>query len=396
MKIETIAVKNFKSFKEASITNIPQFCVVVGANGTGKSSLFDVFGFLRDCLIYNVTTALQSRGGFDEVVSRGTSDQMITIELQYRMQITGVERLVTYHLEIIHESGRITINREVLRYKRGRYGSPYHFLDFSKGHGYAVVNEEDFQKADEELEREYQQLDRPDVLAIKGLGQFQRFKAASAFRQIIENWHVSDFHINLARGSKDIAGYSDHLSVSGDNLQLVAKRMLEENPKTFQQVIDKMKQRVPGIGNIEPESTRDGRLLLKFHDGSFSDPFIDRYVSDGTIKMFAYLILLHDPLPHPLLCVEEPENQLYPRLLWELAEEFRDYATRGGQVFVSTHSPDFLNATHLDEVFWLEKQGGYTIVHRASNDSQISNYMNDGDQMGYLWKHGFFSGVDPQ
>ena len=59
--------------------------------------------------------------------------------------------------------------------------------------------------------------------------------------------------------------------------------------------------------------------------------------------MFAYLVLLYDPKPHPLLAVEEPENQLYPELLYELIEEFRAYALRGGQVFVSTHSPDFLN-----------------------------------------------------
>ena len=84
--------------------------------------------------------------------------------------------------------------------------------------------------------------------------------------------------------------------------------------------------------------------MLKFQDGAFEDPFLARYVSDGTIKMLAYLTLLYDPDPHPLLCVEEPENQLYPTLLWELAEEFRSYANRGGQVFVSTHSPDFLNA----------------------------------------------------
>jgi len=136
--------------------------------------------------------------------------------------------------------------------------------------------------------------------------------------------------------------------------------------------------------------------LLKFQDGAFADPFLARNVSDGTIKMLAYLTLLHDPSPHPLLCVEEPENQLYPKLLWELAEEFRAYSERGGQVFVSTHSPDFLNATHLEEVFWLiKKNNGYTEIKRAADNEQISTYMQDGDQMGYLWKQGFFDGVDP-
>ena len=137
-------------------------------------------------------------------------------------------------------------------------------------------------------------------------------------------------------------------------------------------------------------------MLLRFQDGSFHDPFLARHVSDGTIKMFAYLLLLYDPKPHPLLCVEEPENQLYPKLLMELAEEFRDYARRGGQVFISTHSPDFLNACELDEVFWLVKSDGYTTVRRASDDEQVCEYMSAGDQMGFLWKQGFFKGIDPQ
>ncbi len=376
--------------------NIPQLCVIVGANGTGKSTLFDVFGFLKDCLTYNVSKALQSRGGFKEMISRESDQNIISIELQFRLEITGSERLVTYLLEISEKNGKPRVNRELLRYKRGSSGKPFHFLDFSNGKGSAVTNEEDFNKTDEELEREEQTLNSPDMLAIKGLGQFQRFKAANAFRELIENWHVSDFHINAARGSKDAAGASDHLSVSGDNLQLVANNLLENHPKIFRKIIDRMKMRVPGIGDIDAEATADGRLLLKFKDGSFKDPFIDKYVSDGTIKMFAYLVLLFDPSPHPLLCVEEPENQLYPKLLEELAEEFRDYSNRGGQVFVSTHSPDFLNATRVEEVYWLSKNEGYTHVHRAIDDEQIVAYMSDGDRMGYLWKEGLFGGVDPQ
>lgn len=74
--------------------------------------------------------------------------------------------------------------------------------------------------------------------------------------------------------------------------------------------------------------------------------------------MFTYLVLLHDPAQHALLCVEEPENQLYPELLEELAEEFRNYANIGGQVFVSTHSPDFLNAVEFNEIYYFEKKQG--------------------------------------
>ena len=172
--------------------------------------------------------------------------------------------------------------------------------------------------------------------------------------------------------------------------------MYKRHRKIFNKIIGKLKKRVPGITKVDAKTTEEGRVLLRFQDGAFEDPFLARHVSDGTIKMFAYLVLLHDPKPHPLLCVEEPENQLYPKLLLELAEEFREYSSRGGQVFISTHSPDFLNAVNIEEVFWFVKEGGYTNIHRASDDAQVKAYMNDGDQMGYLWKQGFFEGADPK
>lgn len=395
MKIESIRLKNYKTFRDIHLKDIPSFLVVVGANGSGKSTLFDVFGFLHDCLKGTVRQALDKRGRFREVLSRNADGDTIQIEIQYRMLISSVERLVTYAIDIGEQEGSPVVMREVLRYKRARYGKPFHFLDFSSGEGFAITNEEDFAKSDEELERELQRVS-PDSLAIKGLGQFERFKAANAFRQLIESWHVSDFHISAARGRKEVAGDSEHLSESGDNLPRVAQYLFEQHPKTFHRILEIMARRVPGISSVEPRLMDDGYLTLRFQDGSFKTPFLDRYVSDGTIKMFAYLVLLNDPKPHPLLCVEEPENQLYPRLMIELAEEFRLYAQRGGQVMVSTHSPDFLNATQLDEVCWLVKRDGHTEIRRARDDTQIAAYMADGDQMGYLWKQGFFDGADPQ
>jgi predicted ATPase len=396
MRIESIKLKNFKAFQDVHIKDIPPFCVVIGANGTGKSTLFDVFRFLKHCLTSNVRKALQDRGGFHEVVSRGHDDESILIEIQFRMEIAGISRRVTYSLEIAQSHKQPFIKREILRYKRGEYGSPFHFLDFENGSGHAINNEEDFKISDKDLKKEQQKLDANYILAIKGLGQFDRFKAASGFRKLIENWHISDFHIETARGSNEIIGEDQHVSESGDNIARVARNYSENHPDIFNAIKTKMKQRVPGIASVDSKVTEDGRLLLKFGDQAFKEPFVDRYVSDGTIKMFAYLLLLNDPAPHPVLCVEEPENQLYLGLLPELAEEFESYTQRGGQVFVSTHSPDFLNAVPLQSVYWLKKQSGYTIVERAEKNPQIKRFFESGDKMGWLWKQGLFLGVDPQ
>lgn len=395
MKIESIRLKNFKSFQDAELLDLPSFCVIVGANGTGKSTIFQIFGFLRDAMTSNINVALAKLGGsrgFNEVRSRNSTGP-IEIELKFR---TGKDSpLTTYFLQINENKGKAIVEREVLKYRRGSSGQPWHFLDFSKGKGTAVTNELDTDKDVKDLNREEQKLKSSDILAIKGLAQFERFPAVMAIGNLIENWHVSDFHISKARPEQE-AGYAEHLSREGDNLSLVIEYLYNNKRKTFDKILSLLKMRVPGISHVESKTTEEGRVLLKFQDGAFEDPFLARYVSDGTIKMLAYLTLLYDPNPHPLLCVEEPENQLYPKLLWELAEEFRAYANRGGQVFVSTHSPDFLNAVRLGEVFWLMKKEGYTQIQRAKDNEQLRIYMEEGDQMGYLWEQGFFEGADPQ
>lgn len=394
MNIETIRIKNFKALRDVAITNIPAYCVFVGRNGTGKTTLFRVFSFLKNCLAKNVRTALNiegGRNGLKEVISRGHEKEDLEIEIQFRLDIAGTNRLVTYRLEIGEARGKDTIvKREILRYKRGRHGSPFHFIDFANGEGYAINNEEDFDKPDSELTRESQKLDSTETLAIKGLGQFERFKAASAFRQLIENWHISDFHISSARGDKE-EETAEHLSPSGDNLPSMARYLYEKHRAAFDSIKQRMQERVPGVTDIAVTVTEDGRLLIRYRDGAFVDPFIDKNVSDGTIKMFAYLVLLADPKPHPILCVEEPENQLYPELMTVLAEEFQQYAERGGQVFVSSHSPDFLNAVPMESIYWLEKENGETSIHRFADSPMLVRLVKEGDLPGYLWNQGLLN-----
>ena len=388
MQIESIEIRNYRLFRHAVLGDLPLLSVVVGANGTGKSTLFDVFSFLKESLTQNVASAVVRRGGYRELVSRGASGP---IEILVKFRESG-GRLATYQLEVAEDGGRPVVHREVLKFRRGQSGQPWHFVDFSRGRGNAITNEAAYGQAGVEARRKEYVLDDPSVLAIKGLGQFKEFRVVAEFRGLIENWHISDFHIADARSSTE-AGYAEHLSTHGDNVAQVAQYLYQNHRDRFDRVLEVMSERVPGVSRVEAKPTEDGRLVLRFQDGSFKDPFIARYVSDGTIKMFAYLILLYDPQPHPLLAVEEPENQLYPELLAELVEEFRDYAQRGGQVFVSTHSPDFLNGARLDEIYWLVKSQGFTTVKRLSDNELLRNLCAAGDLPGALWKQGLFEDV---
>lgn len=397
MKIEKLIVKNYKVFADTEINDLPSMCVFLGANGSGKSTLFDIFGFLSDALRTNVRTAIDSRGGFKEVISRDKKGD-IEFEIKFRNEDEGQNGrkspLITYKLVIglLGDEKRPIVKEEVLSYRRGaQHGAPWKFLNFRNGEGSAIKNEDKYGTEGAKEEREYQKLASPDILAIKGLGQFEKFKAISDFRKLLENWYIANFQIPDARKSQEVS-IGERLSSTGDNLASVTDYIYENYPEVFDKILEKMKQRIPGVSSVNAEKTVDGRIILRFQDGSFKDPFISRYVSDGTLKMFAYLVLLNNPAKSPLLCVEEPENYLHPDLLRELAEEFREYAERGGQVFISTHSPDFVNALELNELFWLTKSKGYTTIIRAKDDSVVTQLVESGDHLGSLWSQKYFKG----
>ena len=385
MQIESIKIHNYKVLKDVEVKDISNMAVFLGKNGVGKTTFFDVFGFLHDCLIGNVKTALARRGGFYEVISR---NQEGTIDFEIKFRAKETEPLITYQLSIgLDERKFPVVSSEILKFRRGSKGQPWKVLDFKNGEGIAIEGVLNTNEDVTNAIRKSQKLDSPDILAIKGLGQFKEFEAVATFRRLIEDWYVADFKVDAAR-ERNESVYGEDLTRTGDNLSIVTKYIYDNYPENFQKIIKSMKERIPGVDDIQAKETDDGYIVLKFQNGEFKNPFSAKFVSDGTIKMFTYLVLLNSPMKHALLCIEEPENQLYPELLEELAEEFRLYALNGGQVFVSTHSPDFLNAIDANEVFYFEKKNGFTQIKKATENELFMNCIEQGDLPGSLWKQG--------
>ena len=201
MQIESIEIRNYRLFRDARFTELPRLTVIVGANGSGKSTLFDAFSFLREALTQNVAQAVARRGGFAELGSRG-EEGPIGVTVKFR---ESGGRLATYQLDIASDQGRPVVEREILKFRRGQYGKPWHFIDFSRGRGTAITNEAAYGQEGAVEERKEHVLDDPAVLAIKGLGQFKEFRVVAEFRSLIENWHISDFHISDARPAARLA-----------------------------------------------------------------------------------------------------------------------------------------------------------------------------------------------
>jgi predicted ATPase len=186
-----------------------------------------------------------------------------------------------------------------------------------------------------------------------------------------------------------MAGPQKHLNMHGDNLGNVVQFMEREHKGQFQLILNQIASKIPGVKKIDTQKTEDGRLLLRFNDRGFQDPFFAQQMSDGTLKMFAYMLLLEDPDPAPFICIEEPENGLYHKLLEALAFEFRAHATgrkNAPQIFVTTHQPYFVDALKPEETWVLEKgRDGFSTIRQASADSTVQSMVGEGLPLGSLW-----------
>ena len=421
--IEGIAIRNYGVLRSITLGRIREtpggmpltpMTAVIGKNGVGKSSLFDAFGFLADCLKLGVEEACdqQGRGGFDRICSQG-SEGPIIFRVCYRAEPRSP--LFVYMLILQKdESGRPFVDVEFLYQQHDRevIGSPRAFLMLNGGKGVAwkgfAQGQELIRQMDDGVafnrmvarftnresataesdEVEHVQLQDNRRLGIATLGGLQQHPRIAAFREFVSGWYLSYFTPDAAR-SLPLAGPQRRLNSHGDNLGNVVQYMEREHPDRFRDILAKIADRIPGIDRIDTQQSPDGRLLLRFNDRGFQDPFYAQQMSDGTLKLFAYLLLLEDPNPPPFICIEEPENGLYHKLLEVLAAEFRAHATGGRnapQIFVTTHQPYFVDALTPEETWVLEKgNDGFATIRRASDDPIVNAMVEEGLPLGGLW-----------
>ncbi len=427
-QIEGLRIQNYKALKDITLGKLwntqdrplTRLTAVIGHNGTGKSSLFDAFGFIADCLKMGVEEACDNRGGFETIYSKGVDlAEGMTFTVSYRESSDADDSPITYEFAIKAAADRWPyVASERLRQKRkgsAEGDCPQSFMIINNGTGVAWkggsegrLNNEDEdsvlnlinqieagQKTEEANETEVVRLEDNRHLAVTTLGSLKQHPRITKFRKFIESWYLSYFSPDSAR-SLPATGCQKHLDSHGGNLANVVQYMQREHGNQFKKVLSRISAKIPGIEKIDTRVTPDGRLLLEFYAEGFAEPFFAQQMSDGTLKYFTYLLLLEDPEPHSLVCIEEPENGLYPQLLEALGQEFRNYAsarTADSQVFITTHQPFLLNAFNTDEVWILEKQpDGFARISRASNNELARQMADAGLPLGELWYSDYLSG----
>ena len=394
-KIVNFMVQNYGSLKSIDMGGIDNkalgnMVAMIGSSGSGKSTIADAFGFISDCIFTDLETALNmnNRGGFDRLVTQGNnfisfiigyeSDNVDSIIYSFLIERNAKNQMYI-HLE--------TLNAITLLSNNGQFK-----MELRQGKGYALSAKVDKDGKSYEVSRNPIELSDSQRLGIATLGVMKEYPVINEFLEFIKSWYLCYFTPDAARRIQ-AAAPSPYLNRTGDNLNNVARYMYRENPAEFQKILSDIQAKIPDITKIEPVEMINGQMELAFYQKGFEKPFFSQRMSDGTLKLFAYYLMLHEKNPRQLVFIEEPENGLYHHYLTDLALEMKRSAGSGynKQIFVTTHSPFFVDALSPDQVWVLDKdKDGFTTAKRASEYPFVRELSEEGVSMGDLWYSKYF------
>ena len=133
-------------------------------------------------------------------------------------------------------------------------------------------------------------------LGIVTLGAMKQYERIERFLNFLKSWYLCYFTPDAAR-TIQTAAPQPYLNRTGSNINNVAQYMYRENRKDFAKVLKEIQTKLPDIEQIEPVKFENGQMMLKFWEKGFKNAFYSPKMSDGTLKLFAYYLLLHESNP---------------------------------------------------------------------------------------------------
>lgn len=361
--IRSIEISGYRPFANFS-ADLGELTVIIGANASGKSSLFDLLRFLSFAASNplppeidpgSVGRTLFHAGGRETLALALVADLERRKPLRYEVEIRGPvgapsvarERLVT--TEPLHDGER----------------DPFTFLDFRSGKG--VVRD----PVELTLKRPEWTVE-PNELALRRALD-PTLETVSQFQSFLTRWRFySGFEISAGTAIRRPSATDPNptLEADGSNLSAVLFSLMSDQEK-WQELETHLRTAVPGFRSLSVKPRGGpGTVLGVWRERGVEGELTLADLSDGTLRLLCWATLCLGPSIPPLICIDEPELGLHPRVLPVLAALLRIAAARS-QVLVATHSPYLLSQFALDEIAVMRKENGRATFARPGNSTAL-------------------------
>lgn len=395
--ITYIKINGFKSFHNFEMEFTP-FTVIAGANGAGKSNLFDVLTLLSRLASEtdNLKGAFRNqRGEFMELFTQlgndkyapemqfvvemlvnkrikddwGNETELNYTRLRYELSIkrftnqVGIEDLEITNERLLHLNNKDDFWARIIpkktldswrpKIKLGRRIIPY--IDMIVVNDTALISVRQdgnmgsgkkflMSKATRTILSSFDSVDYPHALAVK---------------EEMKSWKFLQLNPEDLRKASNKNNDYDTITTSGKNLAAALYRIKQIDSYSLKEISRKLNAFLPNFTEVDViDDNVNKQYLIKLKDVDKKE-FSSRVLSEGTLRILALCILEFDDNHTGLLCFEEPENGINPfrikamtNLLKDLSIDFNDVDLPLRQVIVNTHSPVLVGNMHK----WEEDQ----------------------------------------
>jgi predicted ATPase len=394
--LKSVWVVNLLSF-DASNPPI-ELCglnILIGPNGSGKSNFIEAIGVLHDAPT-DIGESIRESGGVREWLWKGTT--------RYRRAATGepVARIeavlapplgdnpIRYSISFTPVGYQLEITDERIETVAPPDKHVVPFLYFGYEDGQPLITPMGPEpRQHRSLEDKTVNTKLSVLCQIKDPEQYPELTYVG--RQFASIRLYRDWEFGIDSTVREVFPADlpdDFLQESPRNFGLMLNRLVAE-PKTKHDLIKYLQLFYPEAIDIRPRIT-DGRVEVRLEEkGSFSTPAAR--LSDGTLRWLALLVILLNPNPAPVVCIEEPELGLHPDMIPTLALLLKAASERM-QLIITTHSADLVEefSDHPEYVLVCEKKDGASRIARL--DKTALKTWLDKYSLGELWRKGEIGG----
>ncbi|MBW1803652.1 MAG: AAA family ATPase [Deltaproteobacteria bacterium] len=363
----SIKIRGYRPFRDLLLRFEP-LQIIVGANGAGKSSLFEFLRFLRDACHQEIPPEIVSGAIGQKIFHKPGPDRFSwSAEIDLKQIVP-----LRYEGELMGPVGatRIISERAFMKPEEGVFG--FTFLDFTNGKGFVMDPE------DKEFKRKEWDLKRPNQLGLRAATD-PTLVTLFSLREYVRGWRFYNaFNIDSEKIRKSAPTSQDPvLHEDVGNLSAVLFHLMTEHGDAFEDLKSAIRSAIPGFRNLTVKARGGpGEVIAFWQEENIDTELSLADLSDGTLRFIAWATLCVMPSPPPLICIDEPDQGVHPRTLPVLAG-LLEKASEKTQVILATHASYFLTQFELKNIAVMKKGAGESEYLRTSDSKALIDNLED-------------------
>ena len=369
-RLPSIRVKGYRPFDDITM-DFRSLQVIVGANGSGKSSLIEFLKFIRDACYQEIPPEIVEGTIGQQIFHKPGPDR-----LWWSIEVDLNEKSPLYYQgELMGPVGSTKIIFERVRTKdplHKEYETGYTFLNFQDGKGHVR------DPRDKKFKRKQWDLKKPNQLGLGAITDSTLFTLFN-LREYIRGWRFyNSFHINNERIRKSVPTSQDPvLHEDAGNLSAVLFNLMTEHPESFNELKALIKAAIPGFRDLNVKARGGpGEVIAFWQEKNIDADLSLADLSDGTLRFLAWATLCVMPSPPTLISIDEPDQGVHPRTLPILAGLF-EKASQRTQVILVTHASYFLSQFDYINIAVMKKEEGKSVFVKITDSQTLLDNLED-------------------